>query len=387
LRIRQIIRLVLAGRYRYISLWLIALLVTSSVRGQRPSPQSLYDKAVKAYESGDVPKAIKLYQELLHEAPRSVEARANLGAALAHEGRYRDAIEQYHEGLRWSPGNQVLRRNLALAWYKLADFKKASTELVLLHSQISSDQQVVELLADCYLRLGMHREAIVLLEPSYRDHPDDPAIDYELGTALIQGGRIKEGEAVIDHIFRNGDPATAGVLMGAAQYSAGDYRTAAATIRKALDSNSALPGGWTLYGKALLKTGDNDGAKLAFQRALQADANDFEANIHLGGLLRHDGDYNSAAPYLNRALKLRPDSPSAQFQVGASELATGHLEDARKELEPIARKWPDFIEVHLQLAILYSRLNRPADSNRERQIVLALNSKSRKKGPQPEIEP
>jgi hypothetical protein len=32
-------------------------------------------------------------------------------------------------------------------------------------------------------------------------------------------------------------------------------------------------------------------------------------------------------------------------------------------------------------------MNRPQDSERERQIVLALNAKARSKGPRPEVEP
>jgi predicted TPR repeat methyltransferase len=104
-------------------------------------------------------------------------------------------------------------------------------------------------------------------------------------------------------------------------------------------------------------------------------------------MLRHDGDNEAAAPYLRRALTLRPDSPEAKFQVGALDLANGHLEVARTELEALAKQWPDFIEAHVQLAVLYARMNRPHDSERERQIVTALNAKVRSKGPQPQVVP
>jgi len=64
--------------------------------------------------------------------------------------------------------------------------------------------------------------------------------------------------------------------------------------------------------------------------------------------------------------------------------ARGDLEQARKQLEAIIKRWPNFLEAHVQLATLYSRMNRPEDSERERKIVLALNDKSRREGPQPE---
>jgi Tfp pilus assembly protein PilF len=59
------------------------------------------------------------------------------------------------------------------------------------------------------------------------------------------------------------------------------------------------------------------------------------------------------------------------------------LEEAQKELERVAREWPDFQEVHVQLAVLYSRMNRPEDSKREREIVLKLNEKARTAKPRP----
>jgi len=57
----------------------------------------------------------------------------------------------------------------------------------------------------------------------------------------------------------------------------------------------------------------------------------------------------------------------------------GHLDDARKDLEQVARQWPDFQEVHVQLASLYARMNRKEDSMHEREIVLKLNEKAREK--------
>ena len=91
-------------------------------------------------------------------------------------------------------------------------------------SSIPANQQAFYLLADCDLRLGKFQDAIALVEPAYEAHPDDPAIEYILGTALIQDGQTQKGAAVIDRMMRNGDSAVASVLMGAAQLAAGDLQ-------------------------------------------------------------------------------------------------------------------------------------------------------------------
>jgi Flp pilus assembly protein TadD len=122
-----------------------------------------------------------------------VEARTNLGVALAHEGRYSEAVAEYREALKRDPKNQVVLLNLALALYKQADFENASAELARLHSLNAGNQQAFYLLADCYLRLGRYHDAVVLLQPAYEAHPEDQATDYALGTALIQDGQVQKG--------------------------------------------------------------------------------------------------------------------------------------------------------------------------------------------------
>jgi len=354
---------------------------------QELSPQALYDQAGRALDAGNAELAIKLYEQLLRQAPDSMEARTNLGVAFAQEGRYEEAAQQYRQVLSRDSRNETAMLNLALAYYKQGDFSKARNQLEALHKLRPANRQAFDLLADCDLRLGNFRDAIALVEPAYEAQPDDPAIEYVLGTALIQDGQTQKGAAVIDRIMRNGNSAAASALVGASQFAAGDYKSSATTLRKALDFDPHLPGAWTIYGRALLSSGRNEEAKTALRRALEADPNDFDACLHLGALLRHDGDTEGAGPYLKHAHMLRPESATALFQVCALDAATGHLEEAKSGLEKLVKQWPDFVEAHLQLAMIYARLHRTQDSERERRIVVELNEKARSKGPQPEVLP
>src|SRR6266403_5945264 len=143
---------------------LAALLLASPMAWAQASADSLYKNAGEAYDRGDLEHAISLYQKLIELQPESVEARTNLGVALAHVGRYDDAIAQYREALKYDRQNPVVRLNLALAWYKESDFLKAADELARLRNDHPEGQQSLYLLADCYLRLGKDREAIALLQ-------------------------------------------------------------------------------------------------------------------------------------------------------------------------------------------------------------------------------
>jgi len=304
-----------------------------------------------------------------------------LGVAFVHEGRYPEGIAQYEEVLRQEPGNAAARLDLALAWYKQGDFAKAATGLETLRRSQASNPQTLYLLADCYLHLGRNADTVALLQPIYEGNPEDLAVDYALGTALIRLGRIHEGETVIDRILKKGDTAEATLLLGEAQFSAGDYRKAAETLRRATELNKSLPEAWSLYGRALLHNDDSEGARAAFRNAMQQDPNNFEANLYMGSLLRGQGKTEEASPYVERAYRLRPNSPETRFQVAALDASTGKLEAAREKLEALERDFPDFLEVHLQLAKLYARMNLKQESSREQEIVLRLNERERQSNP------
>lgn len=358
--------------------WL-SLMASVLIFAQSTSPEQLYREATALYQQGKVEEAVARYELLLKAVPDSVEAHTNLGVALAHLGRYPEAISNYEAALARDRENSVTRLDLALAWYKQFEFDRAAAEARAVYLAHPDNQQALYLLADCYLRLGRNKDVVALLTPLDAAGTEDHAIWYLLGTALLRDGDIEKGQQIIDRILREGDSAEANLLMGEAALAARRNEQALAAIRKAIERNPSLPGAYTLYGRAQMELNDNEAAKASFRKALQADPTDFEANLDLGALLRRDNDLDGAAACLNRALRLRPGSLAARFQAGAVMLSLGNLDEAQRDLETVARDSPDFQDVHVQLAALYYRLGRKADGERERAIVLRLNEKTRQR--------
>src|SRR6202049_1696488 len=149
----------------------VAILVCLFTRGQAPNAEEIFREAMAAQQRGDDAAAIAKYQELIQLRPEVVEVRANLGAALAHAGRYDEAIEQYQVALQKLPDNRALRLNLALAYYKKGDLKQAAEKLDLLRQSDPGDVRVATLLGDCYSRLGRDSDAIAVFTPVEALHP------------------------------------------------------------------------------------------------------------------------------------------------------------------------------------------------------------------------
>jgi tetratricopeptide (TPR) repeat protein len=369
---------------------MIALLALAAWAQQPPTVDALLRHAIQLHQAGDIEGAIREYRAYLKEAPQNVMARSNLGAALARAGHYEQAIAEYKQALAKEPGNAPVRLNLSLAYYKTAQITEAAEEAQKVVAAQGSNRQAIFLLADCRLQLGENKKVVDLLEPLEKQTPDDQAVLYLLGTALIRDGQIARGQLLVDRILRDGDSAQARLLLGTTKMQVQDFSGALPDLQKAVELNPKLPGVFSSYGLALLATGDVAGAGEAFRRELESNPNDFLSNLQLGALLKQDQKYDEARALLARALRIRPGDPGVRYQMATIDLAEGRVEQARVKLEALVKESPQFTEAHVSLATVYYRLKRKADGDREREIVLKLNAESQARQPgakAPEREP
>lgn len=275
------------------------------------------DRAIQLHQAGDLAGAVREYEACIAAEPNRVEARSNLGAVLVKLGRYQDAIEQYQAALKVAADDVAprLRFNLALAYYKSFQIPEAAAGFESLHRAQPADLNLALLLADCRLRTGEFQQAIDLLTPLEASQPDQPALDYILGLALIRAGRVTDGQRRVDRILRRGDSAEGHFLLGAALFTAGNYPGAVTELSKAAAINPSVPSLQSYYGQALLFTGDADGALEAFRKELAANPNDFDANFQAASILAHRGKTAEARPLLERAALVRPGSLEARDAV------------------------------------------------------------------------
>ncbi len=290
------------------------LLLAATLYAQTTPPACDLKEAIRMHQSGDYPGALRGYQACVAANPGRAETRSNLGAVLAHLGRFQEAIEQYKVALEAAPAAIApgLRFNLALAYYKSFQIAEAAVELEALHREQPADMNIALLLADCRLRTAEWKSAIDLLLPLEPSHPENAALDYVLGMAMIRDGRIPEGQLRVDRILGRGESAEGHFMLGAARFSAGNFPAAAKEFERAQTLNSNLPSLHSYYGQALLFSGDADGAAAAFRKELAANPNDYDANYQLASILSHRGKPEEARPLLERAVQVRPGSEEAR---------------------------------------------------------------------------
>jgi tetratricopeptide (TPR) repeat protein len=362
----------------------VAVGVGTSVVAQ-DDVEHAFARATELHQSGDIEGAIRGYESILAKHPERVDVRSNLGAAFSRLGRYEDAIAQYQQALKTDTGNETIRFNLALAYYKGGLVNEAKDELTKFLNSAPADSaqrsNAVLLLADCQVRLGDYKKVIETLSPLADADPGNRTIAFILGSALIGDGQVSRGQVVIDKVFHDEDSAQAHFLVGSILLLADDGHGAIREFERAIQLDPKLPTLHAWYGRALMRMGDTTKAKTAFVEELAQNKNDFDANLFLGVVLRQNKDFEEALKYLSRAVDLRPRDQYARYHVAAVYAALGKPKDALPLLEGVAKEFPEFSEARVLLASVYYRLNRKEDGDREKAAVEKLTSEQQAKQP------
>ena len=154
--------------------------------------------------------------------------------------------------------------------------------------------------ADCHLRMGAPKQVIELLAPIEPARQDDLALAYMLGLAYLQEKEMQKGRA------RRPDPQArriggGPVDAGDGQAGGGDLAGGLEALGKAVALNPELPSVHSLYGRALLETGNRDRAQAEFEAELARNPLDFDAHLYLGVLLKEDAQYDAAMAHFERA--------------------------------------------------------------------------------------
>lgn len=358
-----------------------AVFLTWAVFAQKPDLHELFEQAVEAQQRGDLALAVRDYQDLLQLSPKFFDARVNLGVALAHLGRYDEAIQNYRSALQLQPTNIALRLNLGLAYYKKGDLPNATQEFTPLQAAAPQDPRIATLLADCYLQRGENERVIQILAPLKNAHSADMDLAYVLASAWLNSGRLRLGAPLMEQVAKKGASTDAYLLAGKARLKLNEFPLALEDLSAAEHINPNLSGLSTPLGIAKEQTSDPQGAEAELRKAIVSNPDDFDANLHLGGILYERRDLATAKTYIDRAVALNPGSLFALYERALLENALGQLEPAVTDLEKVTQGNPDWLQAHVELAALYYKLHRPADGQKERQIVDRLTDEQQKAGP------
>jgi predicted O-linked N-acetylglucosamine transferase (SPINDLY family) len=165
------------------------------------NPADIRKKAWQAHADGDLKSAEELYRWLLQAHTEADEA-VNLGALLRQDKRLVEASEHYHHWLAVFPEHHGLALNAVNCWLELGAHASARVLLERLLEQQPEDLELRQALANTWLAAGDPGRARALLEPLVHQEAGKREAWINLGVCYARLGQLSEALRAFDQAQR-----------------------------------------------------------------------------------------------------------------------------------------------------------------------------------------
>ncbi len=331
-----------------------------------------FQAAQAAERAKDLPTAISEYRAALKLRPQIAEAWVNLGLDLYVMRRDEEAIAAFQQALKRKP--ELLGANLFLGMAYLRDsqYAKAIAPLKKVISLYPKELRAYLNLSFTYQETGRLQDSAMILEKANVLFPNNTEVLYNLGksyTKLME--TTYKQMAQID-----GDSYRFHQVMGDSYELRKDFPNAQAEYLMALEKSPDpnLPGLHYSLGSSFWMEGRWDRAVEEFKKELDVSPVDSMTNWKLGDTYIALRKYDEARPYLENAIKEKPDLGQAYRDMGKLSILTGQPEEAIGYLKKVEQLAPEESSVHYLLAQAYRKLAKPAEVKAELEMFQKLRA-------------
>jgi tetratricopeptide (TPR) repeat protein len=246
----------------------------------------------------------KLWNHVLATTGESLFARNNLGNALTAQGRFGDAMEQFHKALRIDPNDADATYNLGNALAQQGSFEEAAKQLQ--HAlQINPGNAMAAYdLGNVRAKQERFEEAIEQFRGALEIDPGLARAHYNIGSLLTQQGKLNEA---IAH-FRQ-------VMLLAPEDARSPYN----------------------LGQIFAKQGKFDEAIRHFRLALRLAPANVKARYYLAVALAGQGDFEAASKEFRESLRIEPSLAEAHAGLARALSAQGKKDEAVRHYQEAVR--------------------------------------------------
>ena len=180
-----------------------------------------------------------------------------------------------------------------------------------------------------------------LMQRRIEKYPADFVAHFNLGAALLTGGRPEEARSHLEKAARiRPANATARNTLAAALFAGERYDEAGAQFREALRLDPGYPNARYNLARTLAALGNASGALAEVQAHLAANPSDADAHNFAGRLLGTFGQFKDAVLHFRRAAAIEPANSAYLINLGAALASAGNLVGAVPVLEEALRLDP-----------------------------------------------
>ena len=284
----------------------------SSIQDQQYMANA-FATGLQYHQTGDFPKAEKIYQQILQKNPNQPEVLHQLGLLYYQVGKYDFGVKLIKKAIAQNPSVPSYYSNLGIVLRAKGDIDAA----------IQSYQEALRLNPDFvapHLNLGVALQkqgkldkAIKHYREAIRLKPDYAEAHSNISVVLQKQGRLDEA---IDH------------------------------CREALRLKPDFADAYHNMGNALKDQGKFNEAIRYFHEALRLNPHHAEAHNCLGIILAEQGRLNEATECYHKVLRLIPDHADAHNNIGTVLKGQGKIDEAINHYHEAMRLKPNHANIH-----------------------------------------
>lgn len=319
-------------------------------------------RGVAAFQEGNLERAAEEFQRETALAPTQPAGYYSLGIVEQRRGRYPLAARALRKAIELGATELDAPCALGFVAYRMAEYQAAVSPLRECVTRKPNDDQARYLLTQCYIGQGLsddaEREVATLIER----RPAEGQFHYVLGSLYLQR------------------PA-----------SSQNNEAALRSLRKAIAFDKRLVGAYYSLGIVYRRMNRLHDAAQMLEQAVRRDPNNSEARRLLAATYQQLGRtadaqvqfrkvreemtrvrHSQRLDYLMGEVLRNPQLPIAHFQLGCFYDETNELHRAAAALQTAAQLDPRWAEVHDKLALVYERMSKPQEAEKERETARRL---------------
>jgi tetratricopeptide (TPR) repeat protein len=316
------------------------------------------ERAMAAAETslreGEIQVAESRYRDAL------LEGWLLMGTLARVEGRPLEARDDFRRASISAVDNVLALKALALAHLQLGETGPAVEILERLAAKNTKDVQTRRLLAQALGAAGQPDRAVRELEALRASAPDDVELGFALAAAYLGAKRPDDAGRLFEQIALARPIPQTRVLIALTYRDFGVYAPAEAQLRMALKQDPRVRRAHYWLGKLIAAEQGRGGleeAILEFQAELKLAPQDPLANLELGMALLELQRPEEALPALEITVRSQPPRASTLYYLGRSQLGVNRPAEAvaslKRALELIEKEGPPTLE---QLRAIHNQL-------------------------------
>ena len=309
--------------------WCLVIAAAQAASAQPPTPLAELDTSIAAAEdslrSGEHQIAESRYRTALQQGWMI------LGRIHASDGRWADARRAFERASTATVDDRSALQSLAIVQLQTGETGEALGLLTRMASASPRDIEIRLTLAEALFAAGRKEEAAQELDEVRTIGPQDAESTFALATGYLRIGKADRADALFAAVAAEHPQPETYVLIGRIYRDLKYYSRARTALQRALAIDPRTRRAhYYLATTALTEEGvvRLDEAISEFRLELKVAPNDVSTIVRLGMALVEARRNEEALPFLEKAVKTRPDLPEPWAYLGRCQFALNRAPDA-----------------------------------------------------------